>query len=250
MTDRAVIIGMGWVTPASMGYPGNVLRRDGSGRRPDLSGKTVLTEPWKSFGRMDDFSKTGFSAIAFAMAHAGMPPAAGSSGSQGGRRPVPLIAESFTGCLETDLAYQATLRRHGTVMPSPALFAYTLPSSFLGEAAIYFGLTGEAYMIDTAARPGLTALALAMDSLKNCDTAICGVCNSDMKTLPGNEALCDPATPAGLATPNGLFLVLARDTDRPNSDIRTTILRKHPDQFSTGDGKITALTDLVQKENL
>ena len=146
MSDTAVILGMGWVMPHSMGRPGAIHRFDSPDEMSHLSGKSVLTVPYKAFGRMDLFSKLGFSAIAFAMADAGIPPVPADKNSRPPKKYIPLIAESATGCLETDLLYQATLSRQENRLPSPALFAYTLASCFLGEAGIYHGVSGEAYV--------------------------------------------------------------------------------------------------------
>ncbi|MDT8379909.1 MAG: beta-ketoacyl synthase N-terminal-like domain-containing protein [Desulfotignum sp.] len=212
-----------------------------------LSGKSVLDTPYKAFGRMDPFSKLGFSAIAFAMADAGFSPISSYKDDSPAKQTVAAIAESATGCLDTDFSYQATLSGDPPHIPSPALFAYTLPSCFLGEAAIYYGLAGEAYMIETIENTGLTALSFAMDSLDtgNCKAAVCGICNL------GPGTALDGTGPA----PGALFLVLGKEpspsVDRKgNSSLPLTITRQitNGDRFYLGENEVTELAKLIQKD--
>lgn len=232
MTDRAEILGMGWVDAASMGRPGQVTRFESPEEMDRISGKSVLAVPPKSFGRMDRFSKLGFSAIAFAMADAGICPA--DAGDRSVRRNIALLGESATGCLETDLAYQATLTRHATPMPSPALFAYTLPSSFLGEASICYGLTGEACMIETRESTGVTALSHAMDCLGpgGCEAAVCGICNAG----PDAGAFFMVLAPGGSGTLSG-------DGIRSRGTLTRTTAAG--DRFFLGEREITGLTTIM-----
>ncbi|MCG8633295.1 MAG: hypothetical protein MI863_05670 [Desulfobacterales bacterium] len=232
MSNTAIIRGIGWVLKESMGFPGHI-RPAGQGLSlPELSGKQVLGQPYKAFGRMDYFSKLGFSAIAFAMSHAGILPLPVKDKNPVQKKEIPLIAESATGCIETDLLYQSAMSRK-PVMPSPALFAYTLPSCFLGEAAIYFGLTGEAYMMEPPDSNGLTALSTAMDNLAIYPRVVCGVCNSD-----------------GYACPGALFLVLDRldaDTGKHRSHPFPLTITRHSTAgpFHCNGTPVTALQGLA-----
>lgn len=248
MKNNAEILGIGWVTPASMGRPGHVHKFETPKEMFRLSGKSVLDSPYKAFGRMDPFSKLGFSAIAFAMADAGFSPASAcKDSSPPAKQPVAAIAESATGCLDTDFTYQATLSGDRPHIPSPALFAYTLPSCFLGEAAIYYGMTGEAYMIETVENTGLTALCFAMDSLDtgNCKAAVCGICNL------GPGTALDGTDP----DPGALFLVIGPAPSpslnkKGNNPFSLTLTRQTTiqDRFYLGENEITELTDLFQKD--
>ena len=47
-------------------------------------------------------------------------------------------------------------------LASPNLFAYTLPNSYIGEAAIRFGLTGTTYVISEPSESELWCLRLAL----------------------------------------------------------------------------------------
>lgn len=251
MSDTAVILGMGWVMPHSMGRPGAIHRFDSPDQMAHLSGKSVLTVPYKAFGRMDLFSKLGFSAIAFAMADAGIPPVPADKNSRPPKKYIPLIAESATGCLETDLSYQATLSRQENRLPSPALFAYTLASCFLGEAGIYHGVSGEAYVVEKKACSGLTALSFAMDALgeNGCEKAVCGICNSGSHLYGSKRADFTGA----------LFLVIGnKDSAAPQRDgtespLQILIRKTDPlniDTFDIGNTKLNDLADLIPKEIL
>jgi len=235
---KAKIKGLGWVFASSMGHPGHIRQFPSSMQLPKLSGKSVLPVPYKPFGRMDNYSRMGFTAIAFAMAHAGFAPIRGKDDAKGDKRQIALIAGSQTGCLETDFLYQATLSRAGGTLPSPALFAYTLPSCFLGEAAIYFGLTGESYMMEEQTDTGLTALSTTMDCLESglYPVVVCGVCNS-VSTPEETSPAC----------PGALFLVL-EGGERHEEDRDSFITRDSRDsaQFLLGKRPIKTLIDLTQ----
>lgn len=216
--NSAIIKGMGWVFQSSLGSPGNVTHTGQEIELPKLSGKSVLGAPYKPFGRMDNFSRLGFSAIAFAMAHAGIEPDPYKSGltnaaplkpdTGNSKKDIGIIASSKTGCLETDFLYQATLSRKQGVLPSPAIFAYTLPSCFIGEASIYYGLTGESFMVEESENTGLTALSMAMDILacQKVSAMVCGVCNSD---IPSMDNGCRPGS---------LFLVLEKNHGQESTE--------------------------------
>ncbi|MDY0222213.1 MAG: beta-ketoacyl synthase N-terminal-like domain-containing protein [Desulfobacterium sp.] len=234
----AHIRGMGWVFSSSMGRPDRVQLSLSGDHFPELTGKSVLKNPYKPFGRMDNFSKMGFAAIAFAMDHAGISPSTTRDGVKK-KRNIALIAGSETGCLETDLLYQATLSRAGGALPSPALFAYTLPSCFLGEASIYFGLTGESYMVEEENMTGLTPLSMAMDCLESglYRAVVCGVCNSELTKTD--------------SPPGALFLVLESidNSDDNPGDPAVPVLTRSPGNkplFHLGKREIKTLVDFFE----
>ncbi len=80
-------------------------------------------------------------------------------------RNIAVMASTVYGCLQTDSDYYDTVRPEGGRLASPNLFAYTLSNTFLGEAAIYFGLTGAAFIIQETSLSGCSGLLLAMSSL-------------------------------------------------------------------------------------
>ncbi len=103
---------------------------------PKLSPTETLGKPHTRFGRMDDFSRVSLSAVAFAIRDAGLE-------TREERLGAGIFAASYYGCLQTDADYTLTMADS----PSPGLFAYTLPNTFIGEASIIFNLTGPGIAI-------------------------------------------------------------------------------------------------------
>ncbi len=247
MSNQAQILGMGWVQPGSMGSPGAVQKFHSPEEMYHLSGKSVLEVPYKAFGRMDLFSKLGFSAIAFAMSDAGMSPVPAQKENPVPTKYIPLIAESATGCLETDLLYQATVSRQENRLPSPALFAYTLASCFLGEAGIYHRLSGEAYVVEKEPSTGLTALSFAMDALgtDGCEGAVCGICNCGRHLCAGEHP----------CRPGALFLVIGscRPAEPKAGEFDVSSLKivrraDSVDTFYINNTLLNDLTDLIPED--
>ena len=135
------ITGIGWVTAAGMGCG-----RDYEtfampwGPLPDINPSDMFKKPYPNFRRMDKYSRLGLTAIAIALIDAGL--------SEWTReRNIGIIASTVYGCLETDVDYYKTVIPDRGANASPALFSYTLANSYLGEAAIRFGLTGINYVL-------------------------------------------------------------------------------------------------------
>ncbi|PLX85242.1 MAG: beta-ketoacyl synthase [Desulfuromonas sp.] len=195
---KAFVTGIGWVSAAGPGrgrakgafaMPAGVL--------PEISRKEVFAAPDRRFGRLDPFSRTGLAAIAFALRDAGLE-------EWDSKRPFGLLAESACGCLATDGAYFDTVLEEGGSLASPHLFAYTLPNTFLGEAAIRFGLSGGGLVLSGAGPRGSEALTMALENLEWGDEkgVLAGIC--DLEAPPPLEA------PEG-AAPGALFVVLERE---------------------------------------
>jgi len=152
-----------------------------------LTAKNLLGHPYKPFGRMDYFSKLGFAGIVKAMKDAGR-------SEWQAKRNIGLIATTRFGCLETDQNYFATVTTDHGMGASPALFAYTLPNCFLGEAAIFLGLTGEGFVINETDPTGITGLSMAMTTLFEDDS---------MEAMV--YGICDTPQISGIKTPKNLF---------------------------------------------
>lgn len=105
---------------------------------PPLKGRYFSKEPSPRFGRMDLLCKLGLGVAELCMEHAPILT----------RQDVALVGASMLGCLELDAQYHDTLLKGGSAGASPALFVYTLPSMFLGEVAIKFGLRGRTTYIN------------------------------------------------------------------------------------------------------
>jgi 3-oxoacyl-[acyl-carrier-protein] synthase II len=175
---RFTVNGIGWVTPFGIGSgrPGETFRL-GSGRLPALKSGQFLETPHPRFGRFDSYAKAGFGAIALALRSARL-----DRWTQ--KRPFGLVVGTRLGCLEADLAYFQTAAFDGGSLASPNLFAYTLPSTMLGEASIQFGLTGVSFVVDDSAGH-LAGIHAALDLLDwgLCATVVAGWCDVDSKVL-------------------------------------------------------------------
>lgn len=200
---KAWVKGIGWVSPAGYG-----MGRDGC-EQPLCQGsleiptrKQVFAKADLRFGRLDKFSRIGLAALAFCLRDAGCE-------EWQEKRNLGIIAASRYGCLQTDLDYLQTMLPENGKLASPNLFAYTLPNSFLGEAALRFGLTGNTLVINQTDPSGLAALRFALEEL-------------DWSSQPGILAgICDLEAPQGFGTkdeqPGALFLLLESQTSARGS---------------------------------
>ncbi len=209
MTD-AFVSGMGWVTAAGFGEGrGNKPFSWGSGDLPPIRRPQVFIDPHPHFGRLDRYSRLGISAIAMALRDAGMERVdlRGLSAA--------LIASTVYGCLETDVRFLDSGRGKGIREASPHLFAYTLPNTFLGEAAIEFGFTGATYLVNEAELTGRAAMRMSVEIIMGEESEIVAA------------GLCDVGPPAllraGSAPSGALFFVLSRALDTGRSYGRLAI---------------------------
>jgi 3-oxoacyl-[acyl-carrier-protein] synthase II len=169
-----------------------------AGKLPDITRKDAFDAPYPHFGRLDRYSRLGLSAIAFALKDAGLyrwthP------------RPISIIASTIHGCLDTDLNYYDTVIPEDGRLASPNLFAYTLPNSYLGEAAIRFGLTGASYVISGSTRSELRCLRMALAGMAGgqFDKALGGRCDLGH---------CSPYSESGRTAGGALFYVIEKKT--------------------------------------
>ena len=178
---------------------------------------------------MDYFSKLGLAAIVFAMKDANL--------HTSPHKNTGIIASSSTGCLETDMKYQATLLPENNTLPSPALFAYTLPSCFLGEASIRYGLTGESFVISETDTTGMTGLGMAVDLLTTgqTDYMLCGINNSQIDGVD-----------AASIQPGAVFFLLEKERQNPGS-YGNLSKNESNNSIYYKDSPIKNLYDLAQK---
>lgn len=107
-----------------------------------------------------------------------------------------VVFGSAYGCHATNEDYYRGLLAHS---PSPRLFAYTLPSSPVGEISIHYGLRGPALALCTGLTAGLDALATAATLLRERRADRVLVCAAEVATpllarlLPRSEELVDAA---------------------------------------------------------
>lgn len=229
----AHITGIGWVTTQGFGWGG----QGGAfalvpGELPTLSRADVFPQPDRRFGRMDPFSRLGLAAVTFALRDAGLE-------EWREKRPIGLIAATAYGCLATDRDYFATVTPDGGALASPQLFAYTLSNTFLGEAALRFGLTGEALVVSEPPSGGLASLGLALENL---------AWNGARAMVAG---LCDLAPSEGIPTipgllPGAVFVVLEQYTRKGAPDYGE-LRRVEDGGYRFNDGPVADLGELVRR---
>lgn len=166
--------GIGWVTPTGIGQGRHCDRFSTTyGELQKIDHRKIIpAHSFNRFGRMDRLSKLGMTGIALALKDAGLD-------EWKMKRPIDIVASTVYGCLGTDLVYYDTVIPEQGMLASPSLFAYTLSSSFLGEAAICFGLSGNCFIINENNLKGLMGLQIAVDSITSGDSemVITGVCD-------------------------------------------------------------------------
>ena len=179
----ADITGIGWVTAAGMG---TAKEHDGfamtNGLLPKITLDSVQSKAHPYFRRLDEYSKLGLTAISFALKDSDL-------FEWNEKRDIGIIASTAYGCLSTDIDYFETVLSPDRLNPSPALFAYTLPNSFLGEAAIRFGLTGMNFVISEPVPAGLTSLQMVLECIASgeIEKMLCGVCDLGCPPMLGTK---------------------------------------------------------------
>lgn len=233
LTVDAHITGIGWVTAAGMGCG-----RDHEqfamphGPLPEIDPSELFKKPYPNFRRMDAYSRLGLTAIAFALKDAAME-------KWTCERDIGIIASTVYGCLGTDVEYYRTVIPDRGASSSPALFSYTLSNSYLGEAAIRFGLTGTNYVVTEQHPTGLAGL----------QTALVHIGRGDAEKIIGG--ICDVDCPAvfkrkSKVAPGAVFLVLEKSVANQRSIYSRLQLLESGDLLLNG-AKINGLSDLVQK---
>jgi 3-oxoacyl-[acyl-carrier-protein] synthase II len=182
------ITGIGWVTASGMGC---AKEHDDfamqNGKLPEIKPESVFSMPYPYFRRMDAYSRLGLVAIALALKDANLD-------QWTEKRNIGIIVSTEYGCLHTDMDYFETVKSQNGIGASPALFSYTLPSTFLGEAAIRFGLTGTTFVINAPGPFGRACLELALESIAagEADKMLCGVCDLNTPPLLGLNSNLSP----------------------------------------------------------
>jgi 3-oxoacyl-[acyl-carrier-protein] synthase II len=193
----ASVTGVGWVNGTGMGCGRDrTFFASQDEVLPKISRNDIFHKPFPHFGRLDRYSRLGIAAIALALKDAGM-------NEWEEKRNIAVIASTVYGCLNADGDYFDTVMVEGGRLSSPNLFAYALPNTYLGEAAIHFGLTGTTFVINESSLSGISCLNIAMESITNgeYETVIMGIC--DAGSPPSLEM-------RGHVIPCALFFVLQR----------------------------------------
>jgi 3-oxoacyl-[acyl-carrier-protein] synthase II len=231
MVMKACITGWGWVNSTGRGQGRKDIFRPGSGDGPlKLAAKGIFDKPVLRYGRMDDYSKLGLLAIALALKDAHLD-------QWTEMRNIAVIASTVNGCLQTDVDYFDTVMPEGGRLASPNLFAYTLPNTYIGEAAICFGITGASFIIHEPSLSGYAGLLLAMECLSNhdCEAVVVGVCDILPPQVLGLKSQ---------AVPGALFVVLRKEEATQNMSYGTLIRDNSGSMFYEGK-EVGNLQDLA-----
>ena len=163
------------------------------GQWPELP----LDGSYPSSRRMDKYSRLGMTAISLALQDACLD-------AWTAKRNIGIIASTQYGCLNTDFDYFNTVLPDDGIGASPGLFSYTLPSSFMGDVAIRFGLTGSTFVINEKSASALTCLKLALIAIAcgDSDKMLCGFSNPE----PPSAFKETNRTPAG-----ALFIAIEKN---------------------------------------
>jgi 3-oxoacyl-[acyl-carrier-protein] synthase II len=142
--QEAKIRGFGWVkkNTYNLGVQGKGLKySDLRALYNQLKAEGVFKFPVENFGRFDRSSKLVMIATALALHNAGFNYVKGCPQEMG------ILGTSPLGSTETNLDYFKDYVQAGRTMARGNLFIYTLASSPLAEAAIYFGLGGPSLFL-------------------------------------------------------------------------------------------------------
>lgn len=229
----AYITGIGWVTAAGMGTAKDHNRfAMPNGLLPKVTLNSAHDRAYPYLRRLDEYSRLGLAAISFALKDSGLH-------EWNEKRDIGIIASTAYGCLGTDIDYFEAVLAKNKLSPSPALFAYTLPNSFLGAAAIRFGLTGMNFVISEPVPTGLTSLQMTLDCIASgeIEKMLCGVCDLGCPPILGVKSSLPPGA---------LFFMLERLPGKDSSSYGPVGLdRKGRILFNRTE--IEDLTVLVQK---
>jgi 3-oxoacyl-[acyl-carrier-protein] synthase II len=227
---KAVILGLGWINSSGFASGRSAKHFEiGHENVTEFPRQDLFPVPNPRFGRIDRFSKTGLVAIALALKDLEQPIDTTHTG---------IIAATQLGCLQTDIQYFETVIPESGKFSSPNLFAYTLPTTFLGEATIQFQLKGENLVLGTKSGEVLEPLKWALMALH---------ASHHTYMLAG----CNHTTPEGISTPNNLhipgalFFVLGRLAE--SNPTGYGILELFSDHLEFNGNRVDNLIHLAQR---
>lgn len=226
------ITGIGWIYGGNSGEGRKNTRfKVGSVKLPPISRKTFFQAPYPRFNRMDEFSRLGVSVIGLALQDAGMD-------EWTAKRAVGVVVSTVYGCLHTDLDYFETVIPEQGAFASPALFSYTLPNCFLGEAAARFGLTGPGYVVSQSDDTGLSSVKAVLEDMDcmGLKTALAGTC--DLGRPPGF-----PVAPN--ITPGAAFMVV-ESQPRTELDCYGTIHLNRAQEILFNGSNVSGFRSLIE----
>jgi len=232
---NAVINGFGWVTAAGYGRGrtgGSPLWQAGEPQPPNSILKTL--RGGSRFGRLDLFSQIGVAAMALALEDAGRLDTS-TSPKLWTKPDLGLICATTSSCDRTDQDFFKTVQSDPR-LASPGLFVYTLATSFLGEAALRFTITGSSLALIEAQPSGAEALHLGLEQLAygDEDVMVVGISNLFNEQNSGAPFFS-----------GALFLVLEKEQGGRNNLHNTISLKPHESGFYCNDRPCSDILSLV-----
>ncbi len=195
------ITGIGWISAVNAGRGSDRCKPEWDVGTPTVPAAMLKSLKGGSrFGRLDLFSRIGVAAIGLALEDAGYLPAKQPAAETS----IALISATTSSCGVTDRDFYRTIQEEPG-LASPGLFVYTLATSFLGEAALRFSLTGAGMTVLESQPRADSALKLALEELITGDdeVVVAGICNLFAQTS------------AAPRYSGALFLVLEKETQAP-----------------------------------
>ena len=192
------IYGIGWIHSDGYGCIMKELQASFVNRQSHaMLKKKLFSCPFKNFGRLDTLSKMTCYAVALALQDAGMHYSAGQ------KQDIGIIGTNASGSLQSDIDYFQDYLNNGRTLSRGNLFIYTLPTSPLAEAAIYFGLQGPLLYATSpdGSLASILAMATEMTLLEETPIMLAGMAEEDravycvLMRSPASDrkALCDVA---------------------------------------------------------
>jgi hypothetical protein len=161
--------------------------------------KQILSSPIKNFGRFDTAARIGCFTAALALDDAGI------SYSENENLDMGVLGTSVEGSLRPNIEYFKDYVDCGRTLARGNLFIYTLPSSPLAEASIYFGLQGPLLYMMFPGRAVENILRNAAGMITNSETSamlafytdesegICFALTDEQNTASGRICTVDDA---------------------------------------------------------
>ena len=163
------ISGIGWIFDGKYGCARTGHKRNAESDLPP-SGE-VFPYPFKNFGRLDPQSRVTCCAVGLALRDARI------ELSPNQKKAIGIVGTCSSGSLASDIKYFRDYIDSGRTLGRGHLFIYTLPSSPLAEAAVYFGCLGPLLYIDDRQDPFGTTVRTASEMIRASEagTMVAGV---------------------------------------------------------------------------
>ncbi len=162
------VCGIGWIEEKSHGCVKKKIRVVRKGKKfpegPRI--KKILHRPFNNFGRLDAVSKTTCYAVALALNDAGIDYPVLN------KEEIGIVAANEKGCLDSDIRYFKDYLDYGRTLGRSNYFVYTLPSTPISEASIYFGLQGAMFYAGGDCKLLAKAVMLASETISQGEVSI------------------------------------------------------------------------------